>query len=561
MLCHRIIATSLLLLLIVGVDCRRRGRWKSIPPLDGQQECGSDFHDPQSKWLQSPLVVQARWRSADEHPADPSGAFNITVTVEAALKKWRRDIVGLRITVGQFNRSLGRRQRSLQRRLCSPRNLPRNGARGYILFLTPTEDANYFRHRFLPVRNTRSNRGKIARIQCREPQHCPEAPEVTQEARLRGGSGGRRRLLCSARGQPMPRPHWLKDGVEVQQTKDCVAQFRTKSGTVMTRLTLKNYSDSAGNYTCVFRNLNGSAASSIVLKVEPAVQREPTRRLVCDSSTKCLHGGTCTVDQLTEKQVCICPAFYTGTLCEKFDYQEGAAVYQSQAAVAAPISSAALGVVFVAVFAVLAIVLLSVCLMLYKVRRRLDRRLRRSRLSSRCDNVETQYPSNGTATLTDVATMTETPAETLKIEPQRQESQQPKQSQQMELHRLPDSVSTNGAHPPPRLPRPSNNFRPQQQQQHTIDYAGLPIRPIFDYSGGLHRDESADLRAELGLLNQLERRQLQQQQQQQLQPRHQQPRTMQVVEESEGVDEADAATEALLPFPGHGQRRMHHSTS
>uniref|UniRef100_A0A1I8HAW4 Ig-like domain-containing protein n=1 Tax=Macrostomum lignano TaxID=282301 RepID=A0A1I8HAW4_9PLAT len=368
---------------------RHKQRWRRLPAKQlPSSECGHEFHDAQSKWLQSDLVLRATWRASDESTPIENGAYNISMTVGSQLKPWRQNLEGRRITVGTFNRTQVRQQRARQRQTCMPCDLRRRPA-GYVFFLTATRDPGFFRLAFLPARFKKKLKKKFNRVQCNEMRACPRPPQLVKEMRKRirrisrrgGGRRGMRlrlRLVCRANGLPRPRPLWLRDGEPVKLGRGRVAQFKTRKGIVTSRLVLRRASpDDAGNYTCVFRNLQGSISSSIVLAAP-----QPQNYL-CNykNVTYCLNGGTCVISRITNKPSCQCPEEYMGFFCENIniEYMYREQIRQSlirNLAVAGVSETTLSATTLVAGLALIAlfVVLLAICCMVADIRRRLDRK-------------------------------------------------------------------------------------------------------------------------------------------------------------------------------------------
>uniref|UniRef100_A0A1I8H3C4 EGF-like domain-containing protein n=1 Tax=Macrostomum lignano TaxID=282301 RepID=A0A1I8H3C4_9PLAT len=149
-------------------------------------------------------------------------------------------------------------------------------------------------------------------------------------------------------------------------------------GIVTSRLVLRRASpDDAGNYTCVFRNLQGSISSSIVLAAP-----QPQNYL-CNykNVTYCLNGGTCVISRITNKPSCQCPEEYMGFFCENIniEYMYREQIRQSlirNLAVAGVSETTLSTTTLVAGLALIAlfVVLLAICCMVADIRRRLDRK-------------------------------------------------------------------------------------------------------------------------------------------------------------------------------------------
>ncbi|PAA72948.1 hypothetical protein BOX15_Mlig001833g1 [Macrostomum lignano] len=344
---HRLAAVlfiALVLLCFTSANASRR-KWRSLHQTafgeaDGQMECGRQFHDIQSKWLQSKLVLRAlNWQIIES--ASASHRFNLTIVVHSVLKTGGsksgprlRISNGSRIMVGEFSGALSRRQRSRQRQQCTPSRL-RSNDKGYIFFLKPTLDPTYFKHSFLPIKFRSRRLRKFDRVSCGRRNRCPKAPWIVKAIPQgvtphKGSREVSMRFVCGARGEPAPIVRWLKNGANLVLDDRVRAQMKKRSHGIVSRLTIRPVKlTDAGNYTCVFTNLQGSVNTTFEIGVAEILNAE--RQLfrkdrempayVCDSANKthCQNGGTCVINNFDGKPHCVCPRYFTGYICEKID--------------------------------------------------------------------------------------------------------------------------------------------------------------------------------------------------------------------------------------------------
>ncbi|XP_049821789.1 protein vein isoform X2 [Aethina tumida] len=211
----------------------------------------------------------------------------------------------------------------------SPMNCERNErftlSQDYILFLRSFSAHNYTLFAASErLRGKSKARQKILNIvrKFTRPNFIPKPPKVHLNATLvqRG-----LKLVCKARGSPIPLISWTRNGVELHRNSDNKITYNKKR-----RSTLIVKKDGA-KYECKARGVNGTVDSKFYIARESEVVDSTSH---IDSGSEgadgltdcpedaakgyCYNGGTCRQLIALKEMLCQCPENYSGLRCITF---------------------------------------------------------------------------------------------------------------------------------------------------------------------------------------------------------------------------------------------------
>ncbi|KAJ8367701.1 hypothetical protein AAFF_G00311320 [Aldrovandia affinis] len=167
----------------------------------------------------------------------------------------------------------------------------------------------------------RKGRRKMGRKERKEERNHTEAsaPKLKRLKNQLVDEGTRLTVKCEASGSPAPSYRWLKDGRQLNKSKE----IKIKSGTKSSRVQINRARlEDSGNYTCLAENLLGRENSTGTINVQSITTTlSPgsghARRCNETEKTYCVNGGDCYFIHGINQLSCKCPPDYSGPRCRQ----------------------------------------------------------------------------------------------------------------------------------------------------------------------------------------------------------------------------------------------------
>ncbi|XP_007461567.1 PREDICTED: pro-neuregulin-2, membrane-bound isoform [Lipotes vexillifer] len=200
---------------------------------------------------------------------------------------------------------------------CAP--LERN--QRYIFFLEPTEQPLVFKTAFAPLdTNGKNLKKEVGKILCTD---CATRPKLKKMKSQTGQVGEKQSLKCeAAAGNPQPSYRWLKDGKELNRSRDI--RIKYGNGRKNSRLQFNKVKvEDAGEYVCEAENILGKdtvRGRLFVNSVSTTLSSWSGHARKCNETAKsyCVNGGVCYYIEGINQLSCKCPVGYTGDRCQQF---------------------------------------------------------------------------------------------------------------------------------------------------------------------------------------------------------------------------------------------------
>ncbi|VVC29079.1 Hypothetical protein CINCED_3A006332 [Cinara cedri] len=166
-----------------------------------------------------------------------------------------------------------------------------------------------------PVLRTQKNVEAVRKVLCR---NCIQPIGVwgLHNTTLKAKSA--LKLMCRAKGNPMPALQWFKDGQPITVGRRRIQYKKKRSMLVIPRVR----PDDSGKYEC--RGTGVQTGHVAVTSAQVVVNSKPDNSTAlwqllggpCSGESYCLNGGTCSFFQTIGELACSCAEGFKGTRCE-----------------------------------------------------------------------------------------------------------------------------------------------------------------------------------------------------------------------------------------------------